>query len=261
MKLLNLNVCIKMDNFNEVKKLINAENPDFCTFQEVINAVDRSCYEMYKFKNKLAKLKNYPYNEFAPIYVTKQITCNGEIERDFGGRAEQGSMILSKHVIVEHKNQFYYNEYRYSYDMTYFRQKDWCRSIQNSIVKVNGQDIQIINVHGVWNKDKTDDDRTIAQSKFILSQVRKDLPCILVGDFNSQPTTKSIKMLDKKFRNLIKEYKITRTRPTFDDGLDVGDIVCDYVFVNDKVKVNNFKVDENAVSDHLALVLDFDIKD
>ena len=68
-------------------------------------------------------------------------------------------------------------------------------------------------------------------------------------------------MLDKKFRNLIKEYKITRTRPTFDDGLDVGDIVCDYVFVNDKVKVNNFKVDENAVSDHLALVLDFDIKD
>ena len=59
--------------------------------------------------------------------------------------------------------------------------------------------------------------------------------------------------------NLIDEYNIKTTRPTFNDGLDKGDLVCDYIFVNNKIKVNDFKVLDNNVSDHLPLLLDFDI--
>lgn len=59
--------------------------------------------------------------------------------------------------------------------------------------------------------------------------------------------------------NLIEKYNIKSTRPTFDDGLDKGNIVCDYIFINDKVKVNNFKVINSNASDHLPLMLDFDI--
>ena len=60
--------------------------------------------------------------------------------------------------------------------------------------------------------------------------------------------------------NLIEEYNIKSTRPAFDDGLDVGNLVCDYVFVNDKVIVNDFKVINSNISDHLPIILDFDIK-
>ena len=119
--------------------------------------------------------------------------------------------------------------------------------------------IQIINVHGIWNKDKMGDERTINQSLFILSKIRKDIPVIVVGDFNLLPDSESIKLLDNELINLIKVYDIKSTRPSFDDGLDTGDVVCDYIFVNDKVKVNDFKVINTNISDHLPLVLDFDI--
>ena len=259
MKLLNLNIGIKIDNTKEVIDLIKKEEADICTIQEAMNGIEDSCFEMYKSKNEIEKIKEYTYNAFAPLFIAKGITKDGEVTRDFGGDAEQGSLILSKYEIKEHYNQFYYNEYRYEYDATEFREKDWCRSIQNSIVNINGKDIQIINVHGIWNKGKIGDERTIAQSKFILDKIRLDIPCIVVGDFNLLPETESIKMINEKMRNLIEEYNIKTTRPSFDDGLDKGNLVCDYIFVNDKVKVNSFEVLNSKASDHLPLVLDFEI--
>lgn len=259
MKLLNLNVCIKLDNTNKIIELLKDIDADICTFQEVMNGIDDTCYDMYKSKNKLAEISNYPFNEFAPLFIAKGVLKNGKITRDFGGNAEQGSLILSKFKIKEHYNQFYYNEYRYEYDATEFREKDWCRSIQNAIININGKDLQIINVHGIWNKDKLGDERTIKQSEFILSKIRFDIPCIVLGDFNLLPNTDSIKLINDKMHNLIDEYNIKTTRPIFDDGLDKGSIVCDYVFVNDKIKVKDFTVLNNDVSDHLPLQLDFEI--
>ncbi len=259
MRLLNLNICIKLDNTDEVITLLEKEDADICTLQEAMNGVDESCFEMYKSKNKLIKIKRYPFNKFAPLFIAKGVSKNGIITRDFGGNAEQGSLILSKYEIKHHDNQFYYNEYRYEYDATEFREKDWCRSIQNAILDIKGKQLQIINVHGIWNKDKVGDERTIAQSKFILSKIRYDIPCIVLGDFNLLPNTKSIKLIDEKMNNLINKCNIISTRPTFNDGLDKGNLVCDYIFVNDKVKVNNFKVLDNNSSDHLPLFLDFEI--
>ena len=261
MKLLDLNVGIKLDNTKQVLDFIKSENAEICTFQEAMNAVDDSCFEVFKSKNDIVKLEEYKYNEFAPLFIADGITKNNVVVRDFGGKAEQGSLIVSKYKIKEHYNQFYYNDYKYEYDATYFREKDWCRSIQNAILEIDGKEIQIINVHGIWNKDKIGDERTINQSKFILSKIRKDISVIVVGDFNLLPSTESIKILNSELINLIDKYDIKSTRPNFDDGLDNGNIVCDYIFVNDKVKVNSFKVINTDISDHLPLLLDFDIKE
>lgn len=261
MKLLDLNVGIKLDNIKEVLEFIKNENADICTFQETMNAVDDSCFDIFKSKNYIVKLENYEYNEFAPLFIADGITKNNVVVRDFGGKAEQGSLIISKYKIKEHYNQFYYNEYKYEYDATYFREKDWCRSIQNTILEIDGKEIQIINVHGIWNKDKIGDERTIKQSEFILNNIRKDIPVIVVGDFNLLPNTESIKALNNELVNLIEKYNIKSTRPNFNDGLDTGNIVCDYIFVNDKVKVNDFTVINTNISDHLPLILDFEIKE
>lgn len=260
MKLLDLNIGIKLNNNDEVIKLINTLNPDLCAFQEAMNGTEDSCFDMFKSMNKIIELKNYPYNAFAPLFIANGITKNGSMVRDFGGQAEQGSLLISKYIIKEHKNQFYYNEYRYEYDATKFREEDWCRSIQNAIIEIDGKELQIINVHGIWNKDKLGDERTVMQSEFILNNIRNDIPVIVVGDFNLLPGTDSIKLLNNKLNNLMDKYDIKSTRPTFDGGLDVGNLVCDYVFVNDKVIVNDFKVINSDISDHLPIILDFDIK-
>lgn len=259
MRLLNWNICIKLDNTSEVINFVEEQNVDICTFQEAMNGIEEKVFYMYKSKNELIKLKEYPFNEFAPLFIADGITKHGIKTRDFGGKAEQGALLLSKYEIKEHYNQFYYNNYMKCFDATYFKEKEWCRSIQNAVVNINRKSIQIINVHALWNKDKIGDDRTIMQSNFILSKIRTDIPCIVVGDFNLLPNSQSIEMIDEKMINLIKEYNIKSTRPTFDDGLDKGDHVCDYIFVNDKIKVNDFKVINNNISDHLPLILDFDI--
>jgi endonuclease/exonuclease/phosphatase family metal-dependent hydrolase len=81
---------------------------------------------------------------------------------------------------------------------------------------------------------------------------RSDLPTIVVGDFNLLPQTKSVKMMETKLVNLIKKYKIKSTRPG-------DDVIMDYIFVNDKIKVKNFQVINNKISDHFPLLLDFNV--
>ena len=102
MKLLDLNIGIKLDNTKDVLEYINEENTSICTFQEAMNGIDDSCYEMYKSKNDIIKLEGYKYNGFAPLFIADSITKNNVVVRDFGGKAEQGSLIISKYKIKEH---------------------------------------------------------------------------------------------------------------------------------------------------------------
>lgn len=85
------------------------------------------------------------------------------------------------------------------------------------------------------------------------------MPVIVVGDFNLLPDTSSIKLLNNKLINLVDLYNIKTTRPDFYNKQFDNNIVCDYIFINDKIIVNNFKVINNNISDHLPLLLDFDI--
>ena len=87
-----------------------------------------------------------------------------------------------------------------------------------------------------------------------------DTPTILAGDFNLAPDTESVAIVNKQLTNLISKYNIKYSRPDFADRVDRGLNVVDYVFVNNKIKVNDFKVIDTHISDHLPLVLDFDIK-
>lgn len=83
---------------------------------------------------------------------------------------------------------------------------------------------------------------------------------ILVGDFNLLPSTKSIKILEADMRNLIKEFKIQRTRSKLSPFYGQIDFqkFADYTFVSDKIKVKNFEVPKLEISDHLPMILEFE---
>ena len=259
MKLLDLNLGIKLDNNKDVIELINKEQFDIVAFQEVMRKKDDSVFDRYDSSNVIKANTNFKYSYFGPLWYAKHHIKNNVIKRDFGGMTEQGNEILSRFPIIKADNVFYYKEYLEFSDTTNFRKEDHPRAFIDAILDVEGTKLQIINIHGCWNKDKKDDDRTILQTEKILSHIRYDIPSIVVGDFNLLPNTKSIEMLSKDMINLIEKYDIKSTRPKFDDGLDKGNLVCDYIFVNNKVKVNDFKVINTNISDHLPLTLDFSI--
>jgi len=96
MKLLNLNICIKLDNTKEVKDFFIKEKADIITIQEAMHGIEDTCFSMYQSENELITLEEYPNFAFAPLFVAKGVTKNGEVTRDFGGKAEQGTLLLSK---------------------------------------------------------------------------------------------------------------------------------------------------------------------
>ena len=132
------------------------------------------------------------------------------------------------------------------------------RNILYIIYALNGRKVTVINLHGLWNgKGKDDSEDRIKQSENILAFTKKiEGEYIICGDFNLLPDTKSINMFENAgLRNLIREHKILSTRTSF-YAKSVRH--ADYIFVSPGVKVKDFKVLSDEVSDHSPLYLEFE---
>lgn len=127
-----------------------------------------------------------------------------------------------------------------------------------NIQYVKTKDLTIINFHGLWNgAGKTDTEDRLEQSKKIVEFIKSlEGEIVLCGDFNLLPDTESIKIIeDAGLRNLIKENSIQSTRTSF---YTKPDKYADYIFVTIGVKVLDFKVLPDEVSDHSALYLEIE---
>lgn len=132
----------------------------------------------------------------------------------------------------------------------------------------------LINLHGkVRPGHKLDTPARIRQSERLLNLLKnKKGPKIIGGDFNLLPETRSIKMIEAGgYRNLIKEFGIKTTRNKYawrtflrqkeERGGEkfIKQNFADYCFVSPEVRVKDFQVPRVEVSDHLPLILDFEI--
>lgn len=260
MKLLNINIGIRMDNIQRVIEYINQIDPDIIAIQEIIRPLENDVFHKFRSKEALDKAlqQNYEYSFFGPLWVTDAIRVDNETIVDFGGLAEQGNQVLSKHRITSATNEHYYKTYSYALDWSNWEKEDHGRALQVVEISYKNKTFQILNLHGIWTKDKKGDDRTIKQCEYIVRRAQSEnVPTIIAGDFNLVPESDSIKIIDKEFRNLIKEYGIKSTRPDFEDEIDTGRNIVDYIFVNDKVITQGFEVDQVGISDHLPLLLEF----
>lgn len=135
-------------------------------------------------------------------------------------------------------------------------------------VNYKNKKVNICNVHGVaFPGDKLDTEDRLSQQTQILKFVsQKETPTIIGGDFNLMPYTKSVSMIEEAgFVNLIKKFDIKKTRNklTWDffkhkEGY-VKQYFADYCFVSPEIKVKSFEVPYMEVSDHLPLILEFDL--
>ena len=131
------------------------------------------------------------------------------------------------------------------------------RNLQYIQFTENDQNYTIINFHGLWNgAGKLDTQERIYQSRkireFIETKARGRV--ILVGDFNLEPGTESLAMLEESMHNLITENDITSTRSQYHKWPNK---FADYAIVSNDVQVVRFEVLQDQVSDHLPLLLEF----
>ena len=167
-----------------------------------------------------------------------------------------GNVIYSKFPFSETSTIFTRGEYKDDFD---FDADDYnIRAFQHTLVEVGGKKLHLLNHHGHHiNAHKLGDEETKRQVQQIIDYIKQlDGAVILCGDFNLAPESESIGQLNSLLRNLSSDYSLKTTR----SQLTYKDEVCDYVFVNENVEVKNFNMDETIISDHNALILEFDIK-
>lgn len=131
------------------------------------------------------------------------------------------------------------------------------RILQSVHLKDNA--LSVYNFHGVPKADKKDTPVRDLQTQRVMEIINKDTnPKIIVGDFNLNPDTRAIATFEAIFINQIKGSGYTTTRsPHYSKLKDFP--FADYIFTSPEIKVSEFKVLSDEVSDHLPLFLDFEL--
>ncbi len=134
------------------------------------------------------------------------------------------------------------------------------RTLQFIQFKLRDKLLNVYNLHGLWIPDfaggKKDNKERLLQSEKIIRFIQKyNGEKIMVGDFNLDPETKSLKIIENNLINLIKEYNIPTTRTSLYTRKNK---FADYTLVSSGIKVISFEVPNINISDHRPMILEFD---
>lgn len=223
-------------------------------------------------------------NQEVDIFCLQEIWEGGEDHAPLWGKQIDAHLLTSLANILPDHTSFFYPHYMDYFGCAIFLKKDikvleegdifvykerknmfdddkainHARNLQYIKIETPHGVRVILNFHGLWNSiNKEDSPERLIQSENIIKFI-KDIsdPYVLCGDFNLEPHTTSLKMIeDIGLRNLIKEFNIKTTRSSM--YTKTSSRFADYAFISPGIKVNDFSVMPDEVSDHLALYLDF----
>lgn len=265
MKLISFNIAAFEKNNIKLSNFFKEQNADVILLQEVVRSIDNSANpELLPIDHINESTINLPNSFFAPNWVLSKIELNNFHKKDhflidFGGKVEFGNYTKTRYKIKKGQNIFVQNHLTYITDWSKWPEEDY-RAVQVSDLEIEDKKLRLLNYHGIWSKDKMGTQKTLEACKKIKQlALEVEYPAIIVGDFNLFPNTPSIALFKPELTSLVDQYNIKTTRPTSNELNDKPRNVVDYIFVTKDIKVNDFKVLNSDVSDHLPLILDFDL--
>lgn len=224
-----------------LRRFFRNHNFDIICLQEVMYSADA--------KNHLAKLcfdasqivdaSGMPYLFFSPNWRSKM--ANGHLE--------VGNMILSRIPFVNEHSEFVHGHY--IPDMILGSAPAPCNNLNVQIVTLaNG--LIVVNHHGFWRPNPLGDSESITAFKKLSQIVRpyaKQGPLVLCGDLNLVHAAPAMRSLDFLV-DLTEQHEVKSTL----SGLKFdGEVACDHIMTGPDLVVDDFKVHNDLVSDHLAL--------
>lgn len=221
---------------------IEKEKADIICLQEVFNGdFEVPCPDrMFDIGRRLKEASGLEYE-----YFSKRFTLDVA-----NGTLPYGNVILSrfpfmqtKTIQTENKIVEHINKDNYLNNAT---------NLQIVQIEVDGQVLTIANHHGHHELDPLGNADSVEAMSKVANELRSvSGPLILCGDLNVIYESEAMRVFDGWMKSLPVEYGAKSTLT----GLNIKrDVVCDHILVNDKVVVENFKVDDAVVSDHCPLV-------
>ena len=228
-------------------ELLEEEQADFLCLQEVVSFDG----EIYSLLGTVEEMQSELTNPYPELYYSPGIRF------DFMHKqAEWGNAILSRFPMQKKKTEFTHLSFIDNFN---FDDYDYnARNFQHCVIKTDtGKTLNLLNHHGYHIPDhKNGNDETLRQMKQLGEYIdRLEGPVILAGDFNLSPSSKSLQEINSRLDNLPVKHRLKSTRTSLTRKTEI----CDYIFVNKQVKAIGFKAPDNVVSDHKALVLEFEL--
>lgn len=253
LKVLTLNIFEGGLFFDNILQFLKREDPDVFCLQEVYNGQTVTLPQYYQSINILQSAFPFYKYHFAPEFLS--ITIEGKID--------VGNAIFSRYPIIEGSSHFFnvsYGEYpQVSPNHDY--SKHPCNLQYCSIVFANSK-VNLYNVHGVWGTDGSDNKDRLHMSKIIVDQIKGKKNTILLGDFNVQPETKTIKNIERHLENVFKDEIQTSFNLAHKDLQKYpgyATAVVDMFFISKDMKLISKRVSSDDVSDHVPLICELEI--
>lgn len=228
-----------------------AVDTDVFCFQEMFDspiAVTTSSGTRSNLHTEISDLLPEFLGHFAPAHDGLDIDGNSDLRLSYGL-----SLFLNSEISVEQYNGDGFVYGTRNCEINGFT----ClpRNLQYVTIVHQGLKYSIAHFHGLWNgKGKSDAPDRIEQSRKVRSIIdRLEGEKILCGDFNLEPGTKSLAILEEGLVNLVTIGGVTNTR-SYTYYQKPGRYA-DYVLVSPRIGINLFSALEVDVSDHLPLVL------
>lgn len=242
-----------------LSRFIVRQNPDIVCMQE---AYDPSPEEWLIFADQYDFMKKIQSGtDLKQLFFSKTWGFNLA-----GAMHDEGNAILSRYQVDNRQSGFTNQQYHVAYDKQ--TRLPNTRAWQTASVTLpDGRSLSIANYHG-YLEDKNGQfgmgtDKTVETMEQV-AKVLADLPrpLIFCGDLNVWPDSPALEALNSLgLTNLSVEHGLSGTLSPMHRIPDSErhKATCDYIFVSPDIKVRSFEASEEIVSDHKALILEFEL--
>lgn len=247
MRLLQLNIWMgKL--LRQVLELIEKEKPDILCLQEVYSSGDiliGSPDIAFSSLEVIQQHLGYEYAFFAPAFSL-----------DFEGvKLGFGNAIISRYPLLDQSTLFVNGTFTPGLDIT--QPIINVRNLQQAGLNVDGKEFTVANHHGYWDKNPLGNEKSVeAMQKVANSLKQASGPIVFSGDLNVSAESPAMRVFDNFLDDLIAKNDVPDTLSSLNRASNVA---CDHIMTSPEIKVNKFRVLDDLVSDHRALVLDFEV--
>lgn len=246
MKLIQLNIW-QGRLLRQVLDFLQQEQPDILCLQEVYSSdIDTSLYDFLRGFEKIQAAFTDYHGYFSACYDMPML------DKSF----KFGNATFSRYPLTDTETHFINGKYQSVKTLDEYVPNT--RNLQRATVQLDGgKSFRIINHHAYWEPSQIGSEISVQKMEKVAEIVKNSpRPLILTGDLNVIPESPAMQPIHNLLRDLTGEYKLPTTLSEFGK---VPNVACDHVCVSDGIQVQKFAASDALVSDHKALILEFDV--
>jgi endonuclease/exonuclease/phosphatase family metal-dependent hydrolase len=246
MKLVQLNIW-QGRFLDQIVAFLEREQPDILCMQEVYSSkLDTPLLPFFAGLEHVQKAFPEYHVFFSP---THQMDVMGEA-------VAMGNAILSKFPLENTETIFINGEF---HELTVSNSHGTnTRNLQRAeVVIAPDKRLSIVNHHGYWEPSPIGSEITIQKMQHVADILKETpQPLIFTGDLNISYASPAIKPVQELLKGLSQEYEVATTLSQFGK---VAGVPCDHIFISADIIEQSFMVKDVLVSDHLPLILQFEL--